>query len=233
MAPALRIVKPTTPFDVEGFLRSVPVGTTIATFRPGETIFSQCDAAGSVIYLQDGAVKLAVLSRTGNEAVVAMLEAGAFFGESALSDRPVRHQMATATTATTVLIIPTQQMIDLLHEHREFSDHFIAHLLARNGRIQEDVVDLLLNSSEKRLARALLLLAHYGTPGKTHRAPLRLSQQTLAAMVGTTRSRVNAFMNRFRKLGYVEYTDGLRVNDSLASVILRDERVGPRPLKVG
>ena len=177
------------------------------------------------MYLHAGAVKLSVSSRSGKEAVVAMLGPGAFFGESALAS-PVRHETATAMTAATVLIIPKQQMIRLLHEQPEFSDRFIAHMLARNIRIEEDVVDQLFNSSDKRLARALLLLAHYGTPGKTHRVLPRISQQTLADMVGTTRSRVNFFMNKFKKLGYIEYSGGLKVNDSLVTVILRDERVG-------
>ena len=162
-----------------------------------------------------------------------MLETGAFFGESALVGDPVRHETATAMTATTVLIIPKQQMIRLLHEQHEFSDRFIAHMLARNIRIDEDVVDQLFNSSDKRLARALLLSSHHGKPGKTHRVLPRISQQTLAEMVGTTRSRVNFFMNKFKKLGYIEYSGGLTVNDSLVTVILRDERVGTRPSKTG
>jgi len=233
MPPTLRIVKPKPTFDAEEFLRSASVGTTTATYSPGEVIFSQGDESGSVMYLQEGAVKLSVLSRSGKEAVVAMLERGVFFGESALVARPVRHEVATAMTATTVLIIPKQQMIRLLHEQPALSDRLITHLLARNIRIQEDVVDQLFNSSDKRLARALLLLAHYGKPGRTHRVLPRISQQTLADMVGTTRSRVNFFMNRFKKLGYVEYSDGLRVNDSLATVLWRDERARPRRSKAG
>ena len=232
MPPMLRIAKP-KPFDAELFLRSAPVGTTIATYRAGEIIFSQGDVSDSVLYLQKGAVKLSVLSRRGKEAVVAMLETGAFFGESALAGRSVRHDVATAMTAATVLIIPKPQMIRLLHEQHEFSDRFIAHMLARNIRIEQDVVDQLFNSSAKRLARALFLMAHYGKPGKTHRVPLRISQQTLADMVGTTRSRVNFFMNRFKKLGYIEYSDGLKVNDSLVTVLLRDERARPRRSKAG
>jgi len=226
-------VKAQSTFDVEGFLRSAAAGTTIATYQPGEIIFCQGDASDSVMYLQEGAVKLSVLSRSGNEAVVAMLAPGAFFGESALVGDPVRHEVATAVTATAVLIIAKQQMIRLLHEQHEFSDRFIAHMLARNIRLEEDVVDQLFNSSDKRLARALLLLAQYGKAGQTPRVLPRISQQTLAQMVGTTRSRVNFFMNKFKKLGYIEYSGGLKVNDSLVTVILRDERVGTRPSKTG
>jgi len=226
-------VKPKPTFDVEGFLCSAAAGTTSATFQPSDIIFSQGDASDSVLYLQEGAVKLSVLSRSGSEGVVAMLETGAFFGESAVVGEPVRHHVATAMTATTVLLIPTEQMIRLLREQHEFSNRFIAQMLARNIRLEEDVVDQLFNSSDKRLARALLLLAHHGKAGKAHRVLPRISQQTLAEMVGTTRARVNFFMNKFRKLGYIEWSSGLQVNDSLVRVILRDERVGRRPSKAG
>jgi len=222
MPPGRRIVKPNPAFDVEGFLRSAGAGTTVVTYQPRDNIFSQGDACDSVMYLQKGAVKLSVVSRNGQEAIVAMFETGAFFGESALVGDPVRHEAATAMTAATVLIIPKQQMIRLLSERHDFSDRFIAHMLARNIRIEEDVVDQLFNSSDKRLARALLLLAHYGKPGESHRVPASISQQTLADMVGTTRSRVNFFMNKFKKLGYIEYSGGWKVNDSLVSVILGD-----------
>jgi CRP/FNR family transcriptional regulator, cyclic AMP receptor protein len=233
MPPPLRAVNPKPTFEVEGFLRSAAAGRTIATYQPNEIIFSQGDASDSVMYLQEGAVKLSVLSRSGNQAVVAMIETGAFFGESALVGELVRPEMATAMTATAVLIIAKQQMIRLLHEQHEFSDRFIAHMLARNIRLEEDVVDQLFNASEKRLARALLLLAHCGSAGKTHRVRSGISQQTLAEMVGTTRSRVNFFMNKFKKLGYIEYSGGLKVNDSLVTVILRDEDVGIRPSTAG
>ncbi len=233
MPPILRVVKPKPTFDVKGFLRSAAAGTSIATYQRNEIIFSQGDASDSVMYLQEGAVKLSVLSRSGNQAVVAMIETGAFFGESALVGDPVRPEVATAMTATAVLIIAKQQMIRLLHEQHEFSDRFIAHMLARNIRLEEDVVDQLLNSSEKRVARALLLLAHCGKAGTTHRVRPRISQQTLAEMVGSTRSRVNFFMNKFKKLGYIEYRGGLKVNDSLVKAILRDEGVGIRPSKAG
>jgi CRP/FNR family transcriptional regulator, cyclic AMP receptor protein len=233
MPTTRRIVKPKPTFDVDGFLRSGGGGTTIVAYQPGEVVFSQGDASDGVMYVQEGTVKLSVLSRSGQEAVVAMLETGAFFGERALVGNTVRHEAATAMTATTVLIIPKEQMLRLLHEQPEFSDRFIAHILARNIRIQEDVVDQLFNSSDKRLARALLLLAHYGTPGRAHRVLPPVTQQTLADIVGTTRSRVNFFMNKFKRLGYIEYSGGLKVNDSLVTVILRDERVGTRSSKTG
>jgi CRP/FNR family transcriptional regulator, cyclic AMP receptor protein len=223
MPPTLEHVKSMSAFDADGFLRSAAVGATVATYRPRDIIFSQGDVAESVMYLQEGAVKLSVLSRSGKEAVVAMLETGAFLGESVLTGRPVRLEVATAMTAATVLVVPKQQMIRLLHEQHAFSDRFIAHTLARNIRFEEDLVDHFFNSSDKRLARALLLLTHYGNAGRSHRVPLRLSQQTLAEIVGTTRSRVNMFMNRFKKLGFIEYSGGLKVNDSLVTVILRDE----------
>lgn len=223
MSTALQIVNPKPTFDVEGFLRSGGTGTTVAVYQPRVTVYSQGDASDSVMYLQEGAVKLSVVSRSGQEAVVAMLEPGAFFGESALVGDPVRHEAATAMIATTVLIIPKEQMTRLLHEQCQFSDRFIAHMLARNLRIEENVVDQLFNSSEKRLARALLLLARYGQPGEANRVLPPITQQTLADMVGTTRPRVNFFMNKFKELGYIEYNGGLKVNDSLVTVILQDE----------
>ena len=173
MPPTLRISKPRPCVDAEGLLRSTE-GTTLATYHPGEIIFSQGDTPDSVRYLVEGSVKISVLSRSGREAILAMLEAGVFFGESALADLPVRLETATAMMATTrVRVIPKQQMIQLLHEQRAFSDVFIAHMLARNIRIEEDVVDQLFNSSDKRLARALLLLARRSTPGQTYRVLLR------------------------------------------------------------
>jgi len=223
---------PKPAFDVQGFLRSSVAGTTIATYRPLEIIFSPDDASDSVMYLQDGEVKLSVVSRDGKEAIIAMLAPDNFFGESGLAGRTVRREVATAMSAATVLIIPREQMIRLLHEHQEFSDRFIAHTLGRNIRIEEDLIDQLFNCSEKRLARALLLLAHYGQPGQRHRILPPISQQTLAEVVGTTRSRVNFFMNKFRKLGYIEYDgDSLKVNDSLITVMWRDDRDATRPSK--
>ena len=201
------------------------IGTTVANYRPGEVVFLQGHLAHSVMYVQKGVVKLSVLSRSGKEAVVALLEPGAFFGETALAGHPVRTEVATAMTAATVLIIPKPKMIRLLHTERDFLGRFIAHMLARNSRIEEDVVDQMLNSSEKRLARTLLRLAHYGEVDKAHRVLPRLSQQTLADMVGTTRSRVNFFLNKFKRLGHIDDSDGMKVNDSLVTIILPDEPV--------
>ena len=209
-------------FDVEGFLRSAGAGKTIATYQPADVIFSQGDASDSVLYIQEGSVKLSVLSHGGKEAVVALLGRGDFFGERALTGHPVRLEIATAMSVTTVLVVPKEEMIRLLHEQHAVSDRFITYMLARNIRIEEDLIDQLFNSSEKRLARTLLLLARYGKPDRTHRVLPRISQETLAEMIGTTRSRVNFFMNKFKKLGFIEYNGGLKVNHSLLTVILHD-----------
>jgi CRP/FNR family transcriptional regulator, cyclic AMP receptor protein len=215
-------VTPSPPFDVDGFLRSAGAGTTIVTYKRADVIFSQGDAADTVLYIQKGDVTLSVLSKSGREAVVGMLGSGDFFGERALTGHPVRLEAATAVTATTVLTIPKQQMVRLLHEQHTFSDRFIAYMLARNIRIEADLVDQLFNASEKRLARALLLLAHYGKPEETHRVLPRISQETMAEMIGTTRSRVNFFMNKFKKLGFIEYNGGIKINQSLLTVVLHD-----------
>ena len=209
-------------FDADAFLRFAKAGRTIVTYQPADVIFSQGDASESVLYIQTGVVKLSVLSHGGKEAIVAMLGPRDFFGERALTGHPVRLETATAVTAATVLIVPKQQMIRMLHEQHGLSDRFITHMLARNIRIEEDLVDQLFNSSEKRLARTLLLLARYGKPGQTHHVLPRISQETLAEMVGTTRSRVNFFMNKFKKLGFIEYNGGLKVNHSLLTVIVHD-----------
>jgi CRP/FNR family transcriptional regulator, cyclic AMP receptor protein len=214
--------KPKPSFDVEVFLRSAGAGKTILTYQPTDVIFCQGDASDSVLYIQEGAVKLSVQSHGGKEAVVAMLGPGDFFGERALAGHPVRLEAATAMTATTVLSIPKRQMIRLLHDQHALSDRFITYMLARNIRIEEDLVDQLFNSSEKRLARTLLLLARYGKPDQTHRVLPRIPQETLAEMVGTTRSRVNFFMNKFKKLGFIEYNGGLKVHHSLLTVIVHD-----------
>ena len=215
-------VKQKAAFDVEAFLRSASAGKTIAIYQPTDVIFSQGDASDSVMYIQEGAVKLSVLSHGGKEAVVGMLGPGDFFGERALTGHPVRLEAATAIAATTVLVVPKQQMIRLLHDQHTLSDRFITYMLSRNIRIEEDLVDQLFNSSEKRLARTLLLLARYGKPDQAHRVLPRISQGTLAEMIGTTRSRVNFFMNKFKKLGFIEYNGVLKVNHSLLTVILHD-----------
>ena len=209
-------------FDAEAFLRSAGAGKTIVTYKAAKVIFSQGDASESVVYIQKGTVKLSVLSPGGKEAVVAMLGPGDFFGEQALTGHPVRLEGATTMTPTTVMMVPKEQMIRLLHDQHALSDRFIAHMLARNIRIEQDLVDQLFNSSEKRLARALLLLARYGKPDGTSRALPRISQETLAEMIGTTRSRVNFFMNKFKKLGFIEYNGGLKVNNSLLTVVVHD-----------
>jgi CRP/FNR family transcriptional regulator, cyclic AMP receptor protein len=209
-------------FDVPAFFHAAGVVGKVAEYGEGDTIFSQGDLCVSVLYLQDGLVKLSVLSTTGKEAVVAMLKTGDFLGEGALAGQPVRMATATAMAKCAILRIEKQQMIHLLHNEPDLSDRFIAYVLARNTRVEADLVDQLFNSSEKRLARALLLLARYGKEETPHRVLPKISQETLAEMVGTTRSRVNFFMNKFRDLGFIDYNGELRVNDSLISVVLHD-----------
>ena len=209
-------------FDAQAFLDSAGVSRRVVRFLPAATVFAQGAQANSVFYLQSGGVKLTVLSSAGKEAVVAMLGPGDFFGEGCLAGQPLRMSAAKAVVPTTVLRIPKREMIRLLHEHWEFSDRFITHMLARNIRIEEDLVDQLFNSSEKRLARTLLLLARYGKEDVHQRTLPKLSQETLAEMVGTTRSRINFFMNKFRKLGFIEYNGGLKIHSSLLSIVLHD-----------
>ena len=211
-------------FDAHAFLESSGVARTIAHYGRGETIFTQGDECAHVMYIQTGGVKLSVLSKTGREAVVAMLGPGDFFGEGCLAGQPLRIGSATAITPSAILLVRKEKMVGLLHKQHAMSDRFISHMLARNIRIEEDLIDQLCNSSEKRLARALLLLARYGKQDKPDRMVPRISQETLAEMVGTTRSRVNFFLNKFKKLGFIEY-DGelpLKINSSLLSVVLHD-----------
>jgi CRP-like cAMP-binding protein len=212
---------PPPPFNLEGFLKSAGVSLRTVRFGPDASIYAQGAPANSVFYVNEGGVKLSVLSSAGKEAVVAMLGPGDFLGEGCLAGQPLRMGAATAVMRTSLLRIPKREMIRMLHEHSEFSDRFISHMLTRNIRIEEDLVDQLFNSSEKRLARTLLLLARYGKE-ETPRVLPKLSQETLAEMVGTTRSRVNFFMNKFRKLGLIEYNGGLKVNGSLLSIVLHD-----------
>jgi CRP-like cAMP-binding protein len=223
MAPKRTPPRPPPIFDVVAYLDSAGASRRIVRYARGAVVFAQGAAATSVFYIQAGGVKLSVLSASGKEAVVGMLGPGDFFGEGCLAGQPFRMGTATAVVATSVLRIQKREMIRTLHEEPEFSDRFIAHMLTRNIRIQEDLVDQLFNSSEKRLARTLLLLAQYG---KKDEAPQRtlppLSQETLAEMIGTTRSRVNFFMNKFRKLGLIEYNGGLKINSSLLSIVLHD-----------
>jgi len=215
-------------FDAQAFLDASDLSGKVVDHPLGDTIFSQGDAADSILYIQKGSVKLAVLSPSGREAVVAVLDAGDFIGEGALAGQPVRLATATAMSATTIRVVPKRQMIRLLHEQHELADRFIAHMLARNQRLEEDLVDQLFNASEKRLARTLLLLARYGKPQGPRRVLPKVSQEVLAEMVGTTRSRVNFFMNKFRKLGFIEYNGDLKVHDSLLSVVLHDEPASDR-----
>ena len=209
-------------FNAQAFLDSAGVARTIVEYQPADVIFRQGDPCKSVLYIQRGGVKLSVLSKTGKEAVVAMLGPGDFFGEGCLAGQAVRMGSATAIESSTILLVNKAAMGRLLHQQHALSDRFIAHMLARNIRIEEDLVDQLFNSSEKRLARTLLLLARYGKHDAPVRAIPKVSQETLAEMVGTTRSRVNFFMNKFKRLGFIEYKDGLKVNNSLLTVVLHD-----------
>ena len=211
-------------FNAQAFLESAGLAKTIVEYGREEVIFTQGDASEHVLYVQSGGVKLSVLSKTGKEAVVAMLGPGDFFGEGCLAGQAVRMGSATAITPSAILRVEKAQMVRLLHRQHQMSDRFIAHMLTRNIRIEEDLIDQLFNSSEKRLARTLLLLARYGKEDKPIRTVPRVSQETLAEIVGTTRSRVNFFLNKFKKLGFIEY-DGerpIKVNKSLLSVVLHD-----------
>jgi CRP/FNR family cyclic AMP-dependent transcriptional regulator len=210
------------PPDARAFLESAGLGKRVAAYRRKEVVFSQGDPCETVMYVQSGAIQLSVLSNTGKQAIVAVLGPGEFLGEGALAGHPIRLETATATVASTVLVIPKRQMIRLLHSQHAFSDRFIAHMLLRNARLEADLVDHLFNSSEKRLARTLLLLARYGKENQPQRLLPRISQETLAEMVGTTRSRVNFFMNKFKKLGFIEYEGGLKINPSLLTVVVHD-----------
>jgi CRP/FNR family cyclic AMP-dependent transcriptional regulator len=209
-------------FDVKAFLNSEGATRRIVAFKRGTTIYAQGDRCASVMYIQSGGVKLSVRSKSGREAIIAMLAPGDFFGEGCLVGEPVRSGSASAVMASSILIVDKEAMIALLHHEHALSDRFIAHLLARNLRTEEDLVDQLFNSSEKRLARTLLLLARYGRADQSNRDLPALSQETLADMIGTTRSRVNFFMRKFERLGFISYKNGLKVNDSLLTVILHE-----------
>lgn len=217
-----RMSKKKDPFDAQAFLDSAGVARKVKEFKGAEAIYSQGDAAQGVMYLQAGGVKLSVVSEGGKEAVVAILGPGDFFGEGCLAGQSVRMGTATAVIPSTVLVIEKNEMFKVLHEQHDLSDKFITFMLARNIRIEEDLIDQLFNSSEKRLARTLLLLARYGKDDKPHAVLPKVSQETLAEMIGTTRSRVNFFMNKFRKLGFIKYNGGLQINTSLLSVVLHE-----------
>ena len=204
------------------FLTSAGLGRSVRNFQKQETVFSQGDTARDVMYIQEGGVKLTVVNESGKEAVVAILGPGDFFGEGCLAGQSKCMATATTIAPTTVLVIAKNEMIRVLHGEHGFSDRFIAYMLGRNIRVEEDLIDQLFNSSEKRLARTLLLLARYGKDSQPQKVLPKISQEMLAAMIGTTRSRVNFFMNKFRKLGFIQYNGKIRVDNSLLSVVLHD-----------
>lgn len=210
-------------FDPKAFLASIGTGRTVRHYRPKQAIFSQGDRAEAVFYIQGGKVRLSVLSKQGKEATIALLGIGDFLGEGCIaSDQRLRLATATAVTECSILRIEKSRMLRALHEEHGFSDMFVAYVVERHNRTQADLIDQLFNSSEKRLARALLLLSRVGKSDKTETVIPQVSQETLAEMVGTTRGRVNFFMNKFRKLGFIDYDGGLEVNSSLLSVVLHE-----------
>jgi CRP/FNR family cyclic AMP-dependent transcriptional regulator len=209
-------------FDAQAFLDSAGVARKIVGYRKTQKVYSQGDSAEAVFYVQEGGIRLSVVNEVGKEAVVAVLAPGDFFGEGCLAAQRRRMGTATAITSATLLVIEKREMSRVLHEERELSDRFVSHMLARNIRIEEDLVDQMFNSSEKRLARALLLLARYGKEPEPQKVLPKVSQEMLAEMIGTTRSRVNFFMNKFRKLGFIKYNGGLHVDPSLLSVVLHE-----------
>jgi CRP/FNR family transcriptional regulator, cyclic AMP receptor protein len=214
--------KPKKPFDVQVFLNTVAGGRTVSNYRKNQKVFSQGDPGDAVFYIQEGKVKVCVVSEQGKEAVVALHGNGEFFGESCLNGHPLR--MATVVTMTECVIMRLEKaaIVRVLHDEPKFSEMFMSYLLSRNSRVEEDLVDQLFNSSEKRLARVLLLMANFGKEGKPEPVIAKISQETLAEMVGTTRSRVSHFMNKFRKLGFIEYNGTLEVHNSLLNVVLHD-----------
>jgi len=209
-------------FDTEDFLHSTGVARTMVVFEKKDALFSQGDPCKSIMFIQKGEVKISVVSKTGKEAVVGMLGHGDFIGEGGLAGQPMRMATATAISQVTALVIDNTEMFRVLHAETAFSDRFITYMLRRNVRIEEDLIDQLFNSSEKRLARTLLLLARYGKEDSPHRVLPKIPQETLAEMIGTTRSRVNFFMNKFKKMGFIKYNGGLQINASLLSVVLHD-----------
>jgi CRP/FNR family cyclic AMP-dependent transcriptional regulator len=209
-------------FDSSTFLTKIENGKTSRAYRSNQVVFSQGDPADAVFFIQSGKVKLTVVSTRGKEAVVGVLDHGSFFGEGCLAAQSLRMATASAMQPSSLIRVGKGSMVDLLHREPEFAEAFTAYLLSRNVRIEEDLVDQLFNSSEKRLARTLLLLAHFGKDSRPETVIPKVSQETLAAMVGTTRSRVSYFMNRFRKLGFIHYNGGLLVHSALLTVVLRD-----------
>jgi CRP/FNR family transcriptional regulator, cyclic AMP receptor protein len=222
MSPTAAKNKKGRPFDPNTFLATIGDGRRMVAVPKKQTIYTQGDEADAVFYIQKGKVRLTVVSKTGKEATIAILDEGNFFGEGALAGQVRRMGSAAAMTACEVLRVDKKAMMEALHREHAFSDMFVAYLLSRNIRYEEDLVDQLFNSSEKRLARILLLLAHFGKESTPEAVVPKISQETLAEMVGTTRSRVSFFMNRFRKLGFIHYNGGLQVHSSLLNVVLHD-----------
>jgi CRP-like cAMP-binding protein len=217
-----RVYKKKNAFDAHAFLDSAGVSKTLRQFKRADIIFSQGTPADSVMYVQEGAVKITAVSEAGKEAIITILGPGDFFGEGCLAGQPVRMGNAIATIPSTVLVIDKKEMKNVLHEQHDLSDLFINFVLRRNIRVEEDLIDQLFNSTEKRLARTLLLLASYGKQDQPHIVLPKVSQETLAEMIGTTRTRVNLFMNKFRKLGFIKYNGGVQIDASLLSVVLHD-----------
>jgi CRP/FNR family cyclic AMP-dependent transcriptional regulator len=215
-------------FDPKIFLAKVGEGRTIAEYSKDQMVFSQGDPANAVFYIQKGKIKLTVVSNNGKEAVIALLDIGDFLGEGCLKAQPFRMATATAMSDCSILRLEKSAMIRVLHDEPAFSEIFVSYLLSRTIRIEEDLVDQLFNSSEKRLARVLLLLAHFGKDEKPEPVLAKISQETLAEMIGTTRSRVSFFMNKFRKMGFIEYNGGLHVHSSLLNIVLHDYITSPR-----
>jgi len=209
-------------FNVKVFLTTVEGGTSVSNYRKKRRIFAQGDVADSVLYVQEGQVKLSIISERGKEAVVALHNKGDFFGEGCLSGQPLRLATATATTDCVITRLDKATVVRVLHDEPKFSEMFLTYILARNARVEEDLVDQLFNSSEKRLARLLLLMANFGKEGRPEPVIAKVSQETLAEMVGTTRSRVSFFMNKFRKLGFIEYNGELKIHNSLLNMVLHD-----------
>jgi CRP/FNR family transcriptional regulator, cyclic AMP receptor protein len=218
-----RAKKQTEIFDPQAFLTNAGIGRTVHSYKPKQAIFSQGERADAVFYIQEGRVRLSVVSKQGKEATIALLGPGDFLGEGCLaSDQPIQLATATAITDCSILKIEKKRMLRTLHEEHELSDMFVAYVVERHNRTQADLVDQLFNSSEKRLARALLILSRFGKETVPETVHPDVSQETLAEMVGTTRSRVNFFMNKFRKLGFIDYNGGLQVHSSLLSVVLHE-----------
>jgi CRP/FNR family cyclic AMP-dependent transcriptional regulator len=211
------------PFDPKAFLSKVNGGRAVSDYRKDQIVFRQGDPSDAVFYIQSGKVKKTVVSEQGKEAVVAILEAGDFFGEGCLAGEALRLSTVSALTKSVIVRISKGDITRVIHEEPAFAELFIAHLLARNSRVEEDLVDQLFNSSEKRLARTLLLLANFGKEGRPEPIIAKVSQETLAEMIGTTRSRVSFFMNKFRKLGLIDYNGSIEIHSSLLNVVLRDQ----------